>query len=89
MEQRPDQRDVLEVAAAAASAYARTFDDRRVFPDEDALAALAAFDEPLPEKGAPPAGTIELLDGVGGPATVASTGSSCSSVTSTAPPPSG
>lgn len=76
MEKQPDQRDVLEVAAAAAVAYVRTIDGRRVFPDDDALAALAAFDEPLAEKGAPPADTIELLDRVGGPATVASTGSS-------------
>lgn len=76
MEQPSDQHDVLEVAAAAALAYARTIDDRRVFPDDDAVAALAAFDEPLPEVGTTPADTIRLLDQVGGPATVASSGSS-------------
>lgn len=74
--ERPDHDDVLEVATAAALSYARTVDDRRVFPDEDALAALAAFDEPLPRTGVAPADTIRLLDRVGGPATVASTGSS-------------
>jgi glutamate/tyrosine decarboxylase-like PLP-dependent enzyme len=68
--------DVLEVAAAAALAYARAVDDQRVFPDAAALAALAAFDEPLPEEGADPVETIRLLDEIGGPATVASTGPS-------------
>jgi glutamate/tyrosine decarboxylase-like PLP-dependent enzyme len=68
--------DVLEAAAAAALAYARTVDDRRVFPDADAIDALSAFDEPLPEVGTDAADTIRLLDEVGGPATVASTGPS-------------
>jgi glutamate/tyrosine decarboxylase-like PLP-dependent enzyme len=68
--------DALEAAAAAALAYARTVDDRRVFPDAEALAALAAFDEPLPESGTGPADTLRLLDEVGGPATVASAGPS-------------
>jgi glutamate/tyrosine decarboxylase-like PLP-dependent enzyme len=68
--------DVLEVAAAAALAYARAVDDQRVFPDRGAIAALAAFDESLPEVGADPAATIRLLEVVGGPATVASTGPS-------------
>jgi glutamate/tyrosine decarboxylase-like PLP-dependent enzyme len=68
--------DALETAAAAALAYARSVDDRRVFPDDDAIASLAAFDESLPEEGTDPAETIRLLDAVGGPATVASTGPS-------------
>jgi glutamate/tyrosine decarboxylase-like PLP-dependent enzyme len=70
------QSDPLETAASAALAYVRSVDDRRVFPDADAIAALAAFDEPLPEDGTDPVETIQLLDAVGGPATVASTGSS-------------
>lgn len=76
MDQPTDRPDVLEAAAAAALAYARTVDDRRVFPDDDAVAALAAFDEPLPENGADAADTLGLLDRVGGPATVASAGPS-------------
>jgi glutamate/tyrosine decarboxylase-like PLP-dependent enzyme len=67
---------VLEVAAAAALAYVRGIDDRRVFPDSGSVEALAAFDEPLPEHGSSAADTLRLLDEVGGPATVASTGAS-------------
>jgi glutamate/tyrosine decarboxylase-like PLP-dependent enzyme len=70
-----DQR-VLELAAAAALAYARTIDGRRVFPDDEAVAALTAFDEPLPDRGAGPESTLDLLDRVGCPATVASAGPS-------------
>src|SRR5215213_5739245 len=68
--------DVLTAAADAALRYARTVDERRVFPDEAGVAALRAFDEELPERGTDPAETIRLLDEVGGPATVASTGPS-------------
>jgi glutamate/tyrosine decarboxylase-like PLP-dependent enzyme len=68
--------DALESAAAAAIAYVRAVDARRVFPDAADIAALAAFDEPLPEDGTDVAETLGLLDRVGGPATVASTGSS-------------
>jgi glutamate/tyrosine decarboxylase-like PLP-dependent enzyme len=76
MEPDPEQHSVLEAAVAAALAYTRTVDERRVFPDAEAIGALAAFDEPLPEVGAGAAGTIRLLAEVGGPATVASTGPS-------------
>jgi glutamate/tyrosine decarboxylase-like PLP-dependent enzyme len=68
--------DALESAAAAAIAYVRSVDARRVFPDAADIAALAAFEEPLPEDGTDVAETLGLLDRVGGPATVASTGSS-------------
>ena len=68
--------DALDAAATAALAYARTVDDRRVFPDDAAVAALSAFDEPLTGSGHDAAETIRLLAEVGGPATVASTGSS-------------
>jgi glutamate/tyrosine decarboxylase-like PLP-dependent enzyme len=68
--------DALDAAAAAALAYVRSVDDRRVFPDEAALAALDAFDEPMPQQGRGVAETLSLLDRIGGPATVASTGPS-------------
>src|SRR5215213_10964066 len=68
--------DALEIASAAALAYARSVDDRRVYPDDAALAALTAFDEPLSEAGTDPAEAIRLLEQVGGPATVASAGPS-------------
>jgi glutamate/tyrosine decarboxylase-like PLP-dependent enzyme len=68
--------DALDVAAAAALAYVRSVDDRRVFPDRAALDALDAFDERLPAAGTDVTETISLLDRVGSPATVASTGPS-------------
>ena len=73
---RPMQanRPVLEDAAARAVAYATTIDGRRVFPDAAALGALTAFDEVLPSAGEPIEATLRLLDEVGSPATVASTG---------------
>ena len=65
---------VLQAAAVAALEYAKTVDDRPVAPDADALAALAAFDEALPDAGADALSTLRLLHDVGSPATVASTG---------------
>jgi glutamate/tyrosine decarboxylase-like PLP-dependent enzyme len=65
---------VLQAAAAAAMDYAMSVDGRRVFPDSEALAALAMFDEALPDVGADPLSTLRILDGVGSPATVATTG---------------
>ena len=66
--------DVLQAAAAAAIEYATSVDDRRVAPGADALAALATFDEVLPEGGADPLSALRLLHEVGSPATVATTG---------------
>jgi glutamate/tyrosine decarboxylase-like PLP-dependent enzyme len=66
--------DALEAAIAAALAYTRSVDDRRVFPDDDAVKGLASFDEPITESGHDAADTIRLLAEVGGAATVASTG---------------
>ncbi|PWN02914.1 aspartate aminotransferase family protein [Nocardioides silvaticus] len=64
----------LRAAAEAALAYAGSVDDRPAFPPADAVAGLAAFDEPLPETGTDVADTLRLLDRAGSPATVASTG---------------
>jgi glutamate/tyrosine decarboxylase-like PLP-dependent enzyme len=66
--------DVLQTAALAALEYAKSIDDSRVAPDSNALAALAAFDEELPDAGAEPRSTLRLLHDVGSPATVATTG---------------
>jgi glutamate/tyrosine decarboxylase-like PLP-dependent enzyme len=66
--------DLLRAAAARALDYVASVDDRPVVPTAAAIEALAAFDEPLPEDGAGAAATFDLLDRVGGPATVASTG---------------
>ena len=67
-------RELLADAAARAVGYAATVDGRRVVPDDEALAGLAGFDEALPEAGTDPADTLRLLDELGSPATVASTG---------------
>ncbi len=71
-----DLRELLESAAERAIAYATTVDERPVAPDDAALAGLAAFDEPLPDRGTDPAEVLRLLDAAGSPASVASTGSS-------------
>jgi aromatic-L-amino-acid decarboxylase len=54
--------------------YAASSTTRRVFPDDAALAALAAFDEEVPESATSAETTIAMLDEIGTPATVASTG---------------
>src|SRR6476661_6665176 len=69
-----DDRDLLAAAADAALSYVGLVDDRPTTPTPEALAALAAFDEPLPDGGRDPADTLRLLADVGGQATVASTG---------------
>jgi glutamate/tyrosine decarboxylase-like PLP-dependent enzyme len=66
--------DLLREAAAMAIEYASSVDDRRGAPDADALAALASFDEPLPDHGADVLETLRLLHTTGSPATVATTG---------------
>ena len=67
--------DLLHTAAAMAVAYAEGVDEReRVSPGVDAIAALEGFDEELPDDGTAAADTLRLLDGVGGPASMASTG---------------
>ena len=65
--------DALRAAAEAALAYAASVDDRPAFPGPEALAGLAAFDEPLPESGRAIGETLRLLDAAGSPGTVAST----------------
>ena len=69
-----NDRELLATAAEMAVSYAGSVDDRPTTPSPEALAALAAFDEPLSDGGRDPAETLQLLADVGGPATVASTG---------------
>lgn len=74
----PDHSDhdraALEDAAARAMAYIDGTAARRVFPEAAAIDALAGFQEALPEEGRPADETIAMLDELGSPATVASTG---------------
>jgi glutamate/tyrosine decarboxylase-like PLP-dependent enzyme len=57
-----------------AADYLNSLETRRVFPDAQAIAQLAAFDEPLPEHPTDPAQILAMLDEMGSPATVASAG---------------
>jgi glutamate/tyrosine decarboxylase-like PLP-dependent enzyme len=66
--------DLLEDADRRGRDYVASAGTRRVFPDDTAIAGLTRFAEVLPESGTSPAATIALLDDVGAPATVASTG---------------
>jgi glutamate/tyrosine decarboxylase-like PLP-dependent enzyme len=70
-----DESALLRTAAGLAIDYAAAVDDRAVAPTAAALAALTAFDEELSAGGRPAEETVRLLAEVGGPATVASTGS--------------
>ncbi len=69
----PDQ-ELLRYAGDLAIAYTGDVDERAVTPTDEALAALARFDEAFPDAGCDPASTIDLLAEIGGPATIASTG---------------
>lgn len=63
---------LLADAADRAQRYLQGLGARAVAPTTDALAGLAAFDEPLPESPTDPVTTLALLDDAGSPATVAS-----------------
>ncbi|MFN0153709.1 MAG: pyridoxal phosphate-dependent decarboxylase family protein [Gaiella sp.] len=65
---------LLRLAAELAIDAVAGVDNRPVAPTEAGLAALAAFDEPLPTAGSDPEQTLRLLHDVAGPATMASTG---------------
>ena len=68
------EKDLLDTARDAALAYADEVFDRRVFPAEAAIDALQGFDEPLPDTTGDAVDVLQLLDRLGGPATVAQTG---------------
>jgi len=61
-------------AAQRASRYLESVGARRVAPAPEAVAALEAFDGPLPEDGAAAREVLALLDERGSPATMASAG---------------
>jgi len=66
--------DLLRHAGDLAIDYTAQVDERAAAATPEAIAALAAFDEPLPDDGADATETIDLLAEIGGAATVASTG---------------
>ena len=72
--ERPETSALLTRAAEIAIRYVSAASERRVAPAEAALAALQRFHEPFPESGCDPEEVLALLDGIGSPATVATTG---------------
>jgi glutamate/tyrosine decarboxylase-like PLP-dependent enzyme len=65
---------LLTDVAARAGRYLASLDERPVAPDSAALAGLARFAEPLPERPGDAAETLALLDDAGSPATMGSAG---------------
>ena len=68
------ETDLLALAAERAIRYHAAIDGRGVAPLPAAVERLAALGGPLPETAQSPAEVLDLLDVVGSPATVASTG---------------
>lgn len=65
---------LLDTAARRAGAYLAALAERAVAPSAAATAALSALDEPLPEGPGDAAATLDLLDRVVAPATMAIAG---------------
>ncbi|HLZ11974.1 MAG TPA: aminotransferase class V-fold PLP-dependent enzyme [Candidatus Acidoferrum sp.] len=69
-----EMRELLGMAAERGARYVESVAERRVSPGADALAGLAKFREKLPEGPTEARRVVEMLDEVGSPATMASTG---------------
>ena len=69
-----DSKTLLDQARHYVYEYIDAVDQRTVFPDAAAIRNLDRFDEPLPEHPQSGAGTLEMLNTYGAPATVAQTG---------------
>ncbi len=67
-------RDLLNSVADRAATYSETLDQRGVAPSAEALARLSELDEALPDSPTAPEDVLALLDDIGSPATVATTG---------------
>ncbi|MFG6485388.1 pyridoxal phosphate-dependent decarboxylase family protein [Roseateles sp. BYS78W] len=67
-------KDLLEDAARRAIGYLEGMGERRVAPDDAAVAALARLRVPLPDGPQPAAQTLSELDELGSPATLAMNG---------------
>jgi glutamate/tyrosine decarboxylase-like PLP-dependent enzyme len=66
--------DVLALAAARATRYAQTVNERRVSPSPEAQTALSQFRGKFPDHSTAASEVIAMLDDVGSAATVATTG---------------
>ena len=67
-------KSIFRQAQEYAHQYLDTVQGRNVFPTEEALANLSAFDEVLPGSPTPANAVLSQLNEVGGPATVATLG---------------
>jgi glutamate/tyrosine decarboxylase-like PLP-dependent enzyme len=67
-------KELLADAATRAARYINGIDQRRVAPSSESIARLEALGGPLAEGPSDPAETLALLDDIGSPATVATTG---------------
>ncbi len=72
--QQADMKALLEETAARAARYAAAVGEMRVAPRREEVARLEALAGPLPQGPSDPRETLALLDDVGSPATVATTG---------------
>ena len=67
-------RELLEDAARRATAYMEGLGTRRVAPGTDAIERLTELEISFPETGLDPRDVLKMLDEIGSPATVATTG---------------
>ncbi len=67
-------KELLEMTAARSARYAARVNTRRVAPAPQDIARLEALGGPLPQSSSDPREVLELLDDIGSPATVATTG---------------
>jgi len=67
-------KELLAETAVRAARYVAAIDDRKVTPRSEEIARLGALGGALPENPCDPAEILRLLDDVGSPATVATTG---------------
>jgi len=67
-------KELLTETAVRAARYVAAIGDRRVTPDSEEIARLESLGGALPEDPCDPADVLALLDDVGSPATVATTG---------------
>lgn len=78
MATQASSRDIIEqaldIAEERSRTYIRALAQRSCYPSQSALAALAQFHEPFPESPSDPSEVVRMLDQVGSPATVATTG---------------
>ena len=67
-------KELLKLAAERSINYLENLDQRSVAPSSAALSRLKELDKPLPDEPTEPETVLAMLDDIGSPATVASTG---------------